>query len=138
MPTVLTIYFENPFWVAVLERIEGDEVQAARFVFGAKPSEAEIDAFVQADYVNLLDRLSEPVPLKKRVTRSINPKRQQRQIQKEVASSGVRTKSQEALRLEMERHKRASVQRRKDRAHEEAEYKRMLKVEKRKKKRRGH
>jgi len=38
----ITIFFENPFWVAILERKYGNQYEVARYVFGAEPSNAQI------------------------------------------------------------------------------------------------
>jgi len=33
----LTVYFEDPFWVGVFERIENGKISAAKVTFGAEP-----------------------------------------------------------------------------------------------------
>jgi len=38
----ITIFFENPFWVGILERKYENQYEVARYVFGAEPSNAEI------------------------------------------------------------------------------------------------
>jgi hypothetical protein len=40
-------YFEDPFWVGVVECQAGGALQAARHVFGAEPSPGEMLVFVQ-------------------------------------------------------------------------------------------
>ena len=42
----LTIFFEDPFWVAVVERQADGRLQAARHLFGGEPTPAEVLAFV--------------------------------------------------------------------------------------------
>ena len=37
-----TVYFEDPFWVAVCEVSEGGKLRAARVVFGAEPKDYEV------------------------------------------------------------------------------------------------
>lgn len=44
--SALTVYFEGPFWVAVLERTDEGRYQAARVVLGAEPSDAELFAYL--------------------------------------------------------------------------------------------
>ena len=33
----LTVYFEEPFWVGVFERIEDGKLSVAKVIFGAEP-----------------------------------------------------------------------------------------------------
>ena len=46
----LTIYFDDPFWVAVLEREDEAGYQAARVVLGSEPSDAEAYQFFLKNY----------------------------------------------------------------------------------------
>ena len=38
----LTVYFEDPFWVGVFERIENGKLSAAKVTFGAEPKDYEV------------------------------------------------------------------------------------------------
>ena len=38
----LTVFFEDPFWVGVFERIENGRLSAAKVTFGAEPKEPEL------------------------------------------------------------------------------------------------
>lgn len=49
----LTVYFEDPFWVGVFERVEDDQLSVCRHVFGAEPTNAEVLAFVQQRFRKL-------------------------------------------------------------------------------------
>jgi Protein of unknown function (DUF2992) len=49
----LSVFFEDPFWVAVFERQTGNQYQAARRVFGAEPSDPEVYQFVLQTYGSL-------------------------------------------------------------------------------------
>jgi hypothetical protein len=42
MMATMTVFFDDPFWVAVLELHHDGRVRAARQVFGAEPTDAEI------------------------------------------------------------------------------------------------
>ena len=42
----LTVFFEDPFWIGVFERIEGDKLSACRVTFGAEPRDYEVFGFV--------------------------------------------------------------------------------------------
>ena len=39
---MLTVYFDDPFWVGVFERAEGGKLSAARITFGAEPKDHEV------------------------------------------------------------------------------------------------
>lgn len=41
----LTVFFEDPFWVAVYQRMECGRLRAAKVVFGKEPKECEIYAY---------------------------------------------------------------------------------------------
>ena len=38
----LTVYFEEPFWVGVFERIDGGKLSVAKVTFGAEPKDYEV------------------------------------------------------------------------------------------------
>ncbi len=35
----LTVFFEEPFWIGVFERISGDKLSVSRVVFGTEPKQ---------------------------------------------------------------------------------------------------
>ena len=43
----LTVYFEDPFWVGVFERIENGKLTVAKVTFGAEPKDYEIQEYIQ-------------------------------------------------------------------------------------------
>ena len=49
----LTVYFEDPFWVGVFERIENGKLSAAKVTFGAEPKDYEVQEFVSRHYYHL-------------------------------------------------------------------------------------
>ena len=49
----LTVFFEEPFWVGVFERMSGSELSAAKVTFGAEPKEYEIAEFILKKYDRL-------------------------------------------------------------------------------------
>ena len=109
----LTLFFDGRFWVGVLEHHElrhgGDAisraitVRAARHVFGAEPSDAELYDFLLTHGGALIDRAaaSPPVPVSRPVGSSStprpNPKRAARQAAKEAARARPSTAAQAAL-----------------------------------------
>ena len=131
----LTVYFEEPFWVGIFERIEDGKLSVAKVTFGAEPKDYEVQEFVQKYYFSL--KFSPAVDaVAKDIKR--NPKRMQREAKKQMQEIGIGTKSQQALKLQQEQNK----QERKVRSQEkkEAEKLRMfeLKQQKKREKHKGH
>ena len=131
----LTVYFEEPFWVGVFERIEDGKLSVAKVTFGAEPKDYEVQEYIQKYYFSL--KFSPTVDT---VVKDIkrNPKRMQREAKKQMQETGIDTKSQQALKLQQEQNK----QERKVRSREkkEADELRMfeLKQQKKREKHRGH
>ena len=163
MRATFTVYFEGPFWVGVLESepVAG-QIRAARHVFGAEPSNAELLAY-------MLDRFSElagavsgaragseagaaarpgpygpcfsasaaPASLREAPCRRPNPKRALREAARD-ASRPPSTKAQAALVAEREAFKAAASSRARARREELAERRFRPRAGKRREKRRGH
>lgn len=55
----LTVYFEEPFWVGVLERSDGRKYEVCKTVFGGEPTDGENYEFFLKNYNRL--RFSRPV-----------------------------------------------------------------------------
>ena len=131
----LTVYFEEPFWVGIFERIEDGKLFVAKVTFGAEPKDYEVLEYIQKYYFSL--KFSPAVDT---VVKDIkrNPKRMQREAKKQMQETGIGTKSQQALKLQQEQNK----QERKVRSREkkEADELRMfeLKQQKKREKHRGH
>ena len=131
----LTVYFEEPFWVGVFERIEDGKLSVAKVTFGAEPKDYEVQEYIQKHYASL--KFSPAVDT---VVKDIkrNPKRIQREAKKQMLETGIGTKSQQALKLQQEQNK----QERKVRSREkrEADELRMfeLKQQKKREKHNGH
>ena len=131
----LTVYFEEPFWIGIFERIEDGKLSVAKVTFGAEPKDYEVQEYVQKYYFSL--KFSPAVDT---VVKDIkrNPKRMQREAKKQMQEIGIGTKSQQALKLQQEQSK----QERKVRSQEkkEAEKLRMfeLKQQKKREKHKGH
>ena len=49
----LTVFFEEPFWVGVFERIENGKLSAAKVTFGAEPKDYEVYEFILKHYCDL-------------------------------------------------------------------------------------
>lgn len=50
MTNSLTVYFDEPFWVGVFERVEDGKLSACRMTFGAEPKDYEVWEFVLRHY----------------------------------------------------------------------------------------
>ena len=98
----LTVYFEEPFWVGVFERIEDGKLSVAKVTFGAEPKDYEVQEYIQKYYFSL--KFSPAVDI---VVKDIkrNPKRMQREAKKQMQETGIGTKSQQALKLQQEQNK---------------------------------
>ena len=131
----LTVFFEDPFWVGVFERVHNSKLSVCKVTFGAEPKDYEIWEFILKHYNNL--NFSDAVKTKIKKTAD-SPKRRQRNAKKQISTSGVGTKSQQALKLQHEKikpdHKRLAKKRKK------ADKQRVfdLKQQKRKEKHKGH
>ena len=49
----LTVYFEEPFWVGIFERIEDGKLSVAKVTFGAEPKDYEVQEYIQKYYFSL-------------------------------------------------------------------------------------
>ena len=131
----LTVFFEEPFWVGVFQRIEDGKLSAAKVTFGAEPKDYEVNEYLASQYFKL--RFSPAVTLDRKPKEHKNPKRIQRLARREVNQTGTGTKSQQAIKLLQEENK---VQRKvASREMKLAEQERMyaLKQQKKKEKKRG-
>lgn len=130
----LTVFFDNPFWMGVFERIEDGKLSVSKVTFGAEPKDYEIYDFILKHYYSLQFSPTVATVVKEN---KVNPKRMQRKIEKQLRDTGIGTKSQQALKLQQEQGK----QERKVKSREQklAEAKRMfeLKQQKKKEKHRG-
>ena len=130
----LTVYFDDPFWVGVFERIENGKLSVCKVTFGAEPKDCEVWAFVLKNYSQLQFSPAVSVTVKKEAS---NPKRLQREARKQAAFSSVGTKAQQALQMQREENK--LIRKTISRQQREAEKQRLfeLKQQKRKEKHKG-
>ena len=93
------VFFEEPFWVGILERVTDGKLAVCKVTFGVEPKDYEVYEYLLKHYEKL--RLSPAVDavVKKEVK---NPKRMQREIHRQVKNPGIGTKSQQALKLQHE------------------------------------
>lgn len=135
MEAKLTVYFEDPFWVGVFERMEDETLSVAKVTFGAEPKDYDVLQYVLEHYHEL--RFSEPVSREVR-EKADNPKRRQRAAAWEMQNTGVGTKSQQALQAQRELMKTERQVISKEARELEAQRRFELRQQKRKEKKRGH
>ena len=131
----LTVYFEDPFWIGVFERIEDGGLSAAKVTFGAEPKDAEVLDYILKHYGQL--RFSPAVAAVVKETKR-NPKRMQREVKKQLQNNGTGTKSQQALKLQQEQNKQTRKVKSREKKLAEAERMFELKQHKKKEKHKGH
>ena len=131
----LTVYFEEPFWVGIFERIEDGKLSVAKVTFGAEPKDYEVQEHIQKYYFSL--KFSPAVETAVKDIKR-NPKRMQREAKKQMLETGIGTKSQQALKLQQEQNKQEHKERSSKK--KEAEEQRMfeLKQQKKREKHKGH
>ena len=130
----LTVFFDDPFWVGVFERIEENKLSVCRVVFGAEPKDYEVYDFILKNYSNLKFSSNIEVEVKKG---NANPKRLQREARKQSKQVGIGTKSQLALQQQREEMKLERKTQSRQRRELDKQRKFELKQEKRKQKHRG-
>ena len=130
----LMVYFDEPFWVGVFERIEDGKLSVAKVTFGAEPKDYEVYEFILKYYSSLQFSPAVATVVKANIR---NPKRMQRDVTKQLRNTRIGTKSQQALKLQQEQNKQERKV--KSREHKLVEAKRMfeLKQQKKKEKHRG-
>ncbi|MBF8983885.1 YjdF family protein [Lutibacter sp. B2] len=134
--TKLTVCFERPFWIGVVERIDEGKYQTTRIVFGPEPKDYDVYDFIMKNYFKL--RFSNPIQNGDMSQKKINPKRLHRMIKSEVQDVGIGTKAQRALKKQQEVNKMERKKLSKERKEEQQKRKFELKQQKKKEKKKGH
>ena len=131
----LTVYFEEPFWIGIFERIEDGKLFVSKVTFGAEPKDYEVLEYVQKHYASL--KFSPAVDT---VVKDIerNPKRMQREARKQMQKTGIGTKAQQALKLQQEQNKQERKIRSKEKKEAEELLKFEMKQQKKREKHKGH
>ena len=107
MKASLTVFFEEPFWVGVFERIEDGKLSACKVTFGAEPKDYEVWDYILHHYYELV--FSPAIEIQTRQAAD-NPKRRSRNARKHLENTGIGTKSQQAL-LEQKQAKKKEKKR---------------------------
>ncbi len=132
---VLTVYFEDPFWVGVVERYDRGKLSASKITFGAEPKDNEVLELVLKHFKEV--RFSPAVAtVESKTIRS--PKRLQREAKRQTSAKGIGTKSQQAIKLLQEQNKLERKHLSREQKEAEKERKFELKQLKKSEKHRGH
>jgi hypothetical protein len=135
---VFTVYFEDPFWVGILESEDEGGFVAAQHVFGAEPSNPELLDFMLYRFADMRrSRRCPPEESSSLPAVSRNPKRAQREARRAL-SRPPSTKAQAALASAMEEGKAERKVISREEREAEAERRFALRSEKRKRRRAGH
>lgn len=138
MNSSFTVFYDDPFWVGILERTDEKGYWIGRHVFGAEPSNAEIWSFASNDFpamrIELVyhsdDELRKP-PIKS------NRKRAQREAARQQRQ-GLRAYTHQALQDQYKARKEDQLQNIKTLKEKNQERRFLMKQQKKKEKTRGH
>lgn len=131
----LTVFFDDPFWIGIYERMEENRIEVCRIIFGAEPKDYEVYGFLNDNWKSF--RFSPPVPGDDLEERRINPKRMQREIARQLQGPGVGTKAQQALKAMQEQNKADRKKQSRIRKDEEKERQFEIRQQKKKEKHKG-
>ncbi len=99
----LTVFFEDPFWVGVLEKTIENTYSICRVVFGREPTNYEIYNFVQKNHQKLnFHEASKSEPVLPPKIKKLKPKKKQKRAGRESQNQGLGTKAQQALQKQKE------------------------------------
>jgi hypothetical protein len=134
---ILTVFFDDPFWVGLFTLSEGAQAQYCRVVFGGEPSDLEIYDFLQRNYHNLKFSKSLPAPPEEPAIK--NPKRRQREVSKSLQQRAGEKKSYEIIKQSLQQTQKAlkkAARKQREIEHQDLIY--QIKQTKKKEKHRGH
>jgi hypothetical protein len=131
----LYVFFEEPFWVGIFERVSSGKLSVCKVTFGTEPKDYEIQEYILKNYYEL--RFSPSVDSDKEVKERVNPKRLQREVKKQIDNVGIGTKSQLALKLKQEQGKIKRKTSSREQREAEKQFQFELKQQKRKAKHKG-
>lgn len=135
MQTSLTVFFDEPFWVGVFERVDGGKLFVCKVTFGAEPKDYDVFEFILRRYYKLTFSPSVQTEVRQKAD---NPKRRLRNAGKQMERSGVGTKSQQALQKQREEMKTEHKQLSREKRDAEEKRRFEMKKQKKKEKKRGH
>ncbi len=132
---VFTVLFQPPFWVGIAERWEKAGYSAARVVFGAEPTDAQLYAWLEREWHRL--DFSPAAEGERPVRERKNPKRAQREARAATQDRGISTRAQEALSRQREQRGLVCKEQARGRREQQRQEKYLLRQEKKRAKKRG-
>ena len=136
--STLTVYFDDPWWVGIIEHEEDQILRVFRQIFGSEPSNEEVLNFVLCEFVRVTSRPVAGLAITPPPTRKISPKRAAREAAQQLQTCALSTKAQQAMQLAQEVHKKEREQISREEKQHIAAYKRQKAREKAYARRRGH
>jgi len=133
----LTILFDAPYWIGLLELEDEGVLYAARHIFGAEPSDQEVYEFVQREVTQLLASMTAGIPLAAAPRRTMSFKRMQRETKRAVLNTEITSRAYEAMRVQLEQHKQARQHTSREEREQHREHKRAVAEMKAKARHRG-
>ena len=130
----LTVFFEDPFGSRGGEDRRGKPF-GFEDTFGAEPKDYEVRDILLRGYDRL--RFSPAVETAVKEAK-VNPKRRQKEARRQTEAAGIGTKSQQALKLQLEERKTERKSRSREQREAEQLRKFELRQQKKKEKHRGH
>ncbi len=132
----LTILFEDPFWIGLYEVEDENVYSVCKIMFCAEPKDCEVyDLILKSWHKFRFYQTKNDLSISEK---RINPKRQQRMINKQLNGKAIGTKAQRALKLQHEQNKSSKKVNKRENKKAAEVRKFNLKQEKRKDKHRGH
>ena len=98
----LQVFFEDPFWVGIFERVSAGKLEACKVTFGPEPKDYEVLDFIRKGYFGL--RFSPAVEATVK-SRPASPKRMQMKTERKVLSRQKREEEKQRL-FELKQQKR--------------------------------
>jgi hypothetical protein len=134
----LTILFDHPYWIGLLEDERDGCLYAARHIFGAEPSDQQVYEFVLREASILFARMTTGIAIESGKKHAVGYKRMIREARRSIEDRGISMQAQAAIRQQIEANKQ--VRQQTSRAAREAERKRKREIARQKaqEKHRGH
>jgi hypothetical protein len=130
-----TIYFEDPFWVGIFERMDDSGYSVARCVFGSEPGDALLHQFALRQLQKVAFSTAKPAPAAQ--SKETGFKRRLREARQQTDSQGIGTYAQRMLKAEQEQVKTTHQEESRAEREERQRLKLLAKQEQKKQKHRG-
>ena len=134
----LTILFDHPYWIGLLEDERDGSLYAVRHLFGAEPSDQQVYEFVLREVTTLFARMTIGIPIELSENHPVGYKRMIRAARHSIEDRGISTQAQAAIKQQIEANKQVRQQSTRTKRDAARERKREIARQKTKEKHRGH